>query len=160
QTLYKFVPEHCEVTNINRSLVNMKIGKCYKLSRTELYLNLSFSWRVDILNDDMGQLLVTGYLFRSNEYRKGPIEFMMGMCAAFLSKDFDIPHMYANSNLKCPLKKGVNYYVYKLSPNATNMPPLIPEGRWKLQIDYMYLNRYIIFSVEWYSGVEYINIFG
>ncbi|KAF2882652.1 hypothetical protein ILUMI_23516 [Ignelater luminosus] len=56
QTLYKFVPEHCEVTNINRSLVDMKIGKCYKLSRTELYLNLSFYLQVDILNDEMGQV--------------------------------------------------------------------------------------------------------
>ncbi|KAF2882647.1 hypothetical protein ILUMI_23511 [Ignelater luminosus] len=56
QTLYKFVPEHCEVTNINRSLVDMKLGKCYKLSRTELYLNISFSLRVNILNDHMGQV--------------------------------------------------------------------------------------------------------
>ncbi|KAF2896318.1 hypothetical protein ILUMI_09857 [Ignelater luminosus] len=140
--------------------MDMKIGKCYKLSRSELYLNISFYPLADVLNDHMGQVLITGFQFRSNEYRKGPIEFMMGMCSFFLSKDFDIPHMLSNSNLKCPLKKGVNYYVYKLSPNATNMPPLIPEGRWKLQVDFLYLNRYTIFSVEWYSGVEYINIFG
>ncbi|KAF2882649.1 hypothetical protein ILUMI_23513 [Ignelater luminosus] len=132
QTLYKFVPEHCEVTNVNRSLVDMKIGKCYKISRTELYLNLSLYLQVDIRNDHMGQVLYTGYQFRSNEYRKGPIEFMMGLCSYFVSKDFDIPHMLSNSNVECPLRKGVNYYVYKLSPNATNMPPLIPEGRWKM----------------------------
>ncbi|KAF2882650.1 hypothetical protein ILUMI_23514 [Ignelater luminosus] len=108
----------------------------------------------------MGQVLITGYQFRSNEYRKGPIEFMMGLCSFFMSKDFDIPHMLYNSNAKCPLRKGVNYYVYKLSPNATNFPPLIPEGKWKLQLDFMYLNRYIAWSVEWYNGVEYMNIFG
>ncbi|KAF2888040.1 hypothetical protein ILUMI_18133 [Ignelater luminosus] len=160
QTLYKFVPEHCEVKNINRSLVDMKIGKCYKLSRSELYLNISCYPLVDILNDHMGQVKITGYQFRSNEYRKGPIEFMMGMCSASLSKEFDIPNMLSNSNAKCPIRKGVNYYIYKLSPNATNMPPLIPEGRWMLQLDFLYLNRYTGFSVQWYSGVEYTNIFG
>ncbi|KAF2899717.1 hypothetical protein ILUMI_06459, partial [Ignelater luminosus] len=105
-------------------------------------------------------VLITGYQFRSNEYRKGPVEFMMGLCSFYSSKDFDIPHMYANSNLKCPLRKGVNYYAYKVSPNATNFPPLIPEGRWKLQADFLYLNRYTIYSIEWYSSVEYPIIFG
>ncbi|KAF2890873.1 hypothetical protein ILUMI_15300 [Ignelater luminosus] len=81
---------------------------------------------------------------------------MMGVCSFFLSKDFD---MFSNSNLKCPLRKGAHYHVYKLSPNVTNMPPLIPEGRWMLQIDFLYLNQYTFFSVQWYSGVEYINIF-
>ncbi|KAF2888329.1 hypothetical protein ILUMI_17844 [Ignelater luminosus] len=159
QTLYKFVPEHCEVKNVNRSLVDMKVGKCYKLSRTELYLNVSLYLRVDIPNDPVGQLLITGYQFWSNEYRKGPIKFMMGLCSAMASKDFDIPQMFSNSNIKCPLRKGVLYYVYKLSPNATNMPPLIPDGRWKIQTDYLYLNRCTIGSVEWYTGIEYPIIF-
>ncbi|KAF2894741.1 hypothetical protein ILUMI_11430, partial [Ignelater luminosus] len=160
QNLYKLVPEYCEVKNVNRSLVDMTFGKCYKLSRSELYLNMSFSLRNDVLNDDMGQELITGYQFRSNEYRKGPIGFMKGLCSYRSSKDFDIPNMLANSNLKCPLRKGVNYYIYKLSPNATNMPPLIPDGRWMLKVDHMYLNRYTAFSVEWYTGIEYPIIFG
>ncbi|KAF2906044.1 hypothetical protein ILUMI_00129 [Ignelater luminosus] len=160
QNLYKLVPEHCEVKNVNRSLIDLKIGKCYKLSRTELYLNISLYMRVDIPNDRVGQVLITGYQFRSNEYRKGPIEFMMGLCSFLLSKDFDIPHMFSNSNMKCPMRRGVHYYVYKLSPNATNMPPLIPEGRWMLQLNFLYLNRYTMGSVEWYSGVEYPIILG
>ncbi|KAF2890958.1 hypothetical protein ILUMI_15215, partial [Ignelater luminosus] len=160
QTLYKFVPDHCEVKNVNRSLVDMKVGKCYKLSRTELYLNVSFYLRVDIPNNHVGQILITGYQFRSNEYREGPIRFMMGVCSALSSKDFDIPHMLSNSNFQCPIRKGVHYYAYKVYPNATNMPPLIPEGKWKIQIDYMYLNRYTTFSVEWYMGIEYPIIFG
>ncbi|KAF2890980.1 hypothetical protein ILUMI_15193 [Ignelater luminosus] len=105
-------------------------------------------------------MLVTDYQFRSNEYRKGPIEFMIGLCFTFTSKDFDIPHMFSNSNMKCPIQKGVHYYIYKLSPNATNMPLLIPEGRWKLQLDFFYLNQYSALYVEWYSGVEYPITFG
>ncbi|KAF2889848.1 hypothetical protein ILUMI_16325 [Ignelater luminosus] len=85
---------------------------------------------------------------------------MMGVCSFFLSKDYDIPHMLSNSNFECPMRKGINYCVYKGFPNATNMPPLIPEGRWKLQAVFMYLNRYIMWSVDWYTSIEYINIFG
>ncbi|KAF2883166.1 hypothetical protein ILUMI_23002 [Ignelater luminosus] len=84
----------------------------------------------------------------------------MDMCSAFSSKEFDIPNMMSNSNMKCPIRKGVNYYLNKLSSNSTNFPPLIPEGRWKLQLDYLYLHRYTAFSLEWYSGVEYPIIFG
>ncbi|KAF2893482.1 hypothetical protein ILUMI_12692 [Ignelater luminosus] len=108
----------------------------------------------------MGQVLITGYQFRSNEYRKGPIEFMMGLCSFLLSEDYDIPHMLSNSNMKCLMQKGVHYYAYKVYPNATNMPPLIPEGRWKLQLDFLHLNQYTAFSIEWYSGVEYPIRFG
>ncbi|KAF2888127.1 hypothetical protein ILUMI_18046, partial [Ignelater luminosus] len=50
-------------------------------------------------------VLITGYQFRSNKYKKGPIEFMMGVCATFSSKEFDIPYMSSNSNFKCPLRK-------------------------------------------------------
>ncbi|KAF2894494.1 hypothetical protein ILUMI_11694 [Ignelater luminosus] len=159
QNGYTFIPEHCEIKKVNRSLVHVGIAKCYKLSRTELYLNFTGHLLVDILNDHMGQVKITGFQFRSNEYRQGPIEFMLGLCSAILSDQFDIPHMLSNSNVKCPIKKRNELYVYKVSPNATNMPPLIPEGRWKLQIDFLYLNKYLLGSVEWYTGVEYINKF-
>ncbi|KAF2891664.1 hypothetical protein ILUMI_14509, partial [Ignelater luminosus] len=48
---------------------------------------------------------ITGYQFRSNEYRKGPIEFMLGFCTGMHSKDFDIPNMLRYSNIQCLIKK-------------------------------------------------------
>lgn len=118
------------------------------------------------------QVKITGYVFRSNEYRKGPIEFMLGMCSALTTKEFDVPHLMSQSNLRCPIKKvliyfignfqlifclfqNTNYYINKLSPNATNMPPLVPSGDWMLEFAFMYLNKYVVYKIKWYTQVAY-----
>ncbi|KAF5292521.1 hypothetical protein FQR65_LT01667 [Abscondita terminalis] len=94
-------------------------------------------------------------MFRSNEYRKGPIEFMMPMCAALLRKDFDLPNILAHSNLKCPILKGNSYHITNVTPDASNFPPLLPEGRWKLQLTFKYQNKYIMSIVNYYAAVIY-----
>ncbi|KAF2904460.1 hypothetical protein ILUMI_01715 [Ignelater luminosus] len=116
---------------------------------------MSFHFNVDILSDKMGQLKITGYQFRSNEYRKGPIEFMLGMCSGLSVDQFDIPNLLKQSNLRCPFIKEKNYYAYNMAPNATNMPPLLPSGRWMMEFKYLYMNQYEIFIIEWYTGIEY-----
>ncbi|KAF5304835.1 hypothetical protein FQR65_LT07852 [Abscondita terminalis] len=94
-------------------------------------------------------------MFRSNEYRKGPIEFTMDVCSALNRKDLDIPNMLEKSNLKCPMLKDKPYYVISLCPNATNFPPLIPEGRWRVELLLKYQNKYTMANINWYMGIVY-----
>ncbi|KAF5304836.1 hypothetical protein FQR65_LT07853 [Abscondita terminalis] len=120
-----------------------------------MYLNVSFTPIENLSDDNEAEILVRTYMFRSNEYRQGPIEFAMKFCSAFKRQDFDIPNLLANSNLKCPILKNHNYYVYNFAPNATNFPPLIPEGRWKLQLVFKYRHKYNMAVLNWYMGVVY-----
>ncbi|KAF5285020.1 hypothetical protein FQR65_LT02332 [Abscondita terminalis] len=143
QQLYVFKHERCDV-KYYRDYTYNGTYTCYKLNRNELYLNLSLYLNVTLENDKEGDILVTGYQFRSNEYRKGPIEFRMGLCSASNRKDFGIPKMMENGNIKCPLCEHQKLYLNKLTPNASNFPPLLPEGRWKLQLDFFYKKIFVI----------------
>ncbi|KAK4887147.1 hypothetical protein RN001_003418 [Aquatica leii] len=102
QNLYVFVHERCDVT-FNDSGIYNTTGKCYKLRGNQLYLNISFNLNLTLETMKFIEVAVTGYQFRSNEYRKGPIEFKMEFCDALKRRDFDIPDMFSHSNIKCPL---------------------------------------------------------
>ncbi|KAF2904782.1 hypothetical protein ILUMI_01393 [Ignelater luminosus] len=160
QTAYKFVHEHCEIPYFNESLVDLPLKTCYKPTRTGLALNLTLKFHVDIPSDDVAYVEIVGYQFRSNEYRKGPIEAMLGMCSFIQTEKFDMPHMLSNSNFTaCPLKKSNTYYIRNLVPDAENFPPGIPDGRWMLELKFMYREIYYMFGVRWFAKVEYEMVF-
>ncbi|KAB0804989.1 hypothetical protein PPYR_01959 [Photinus pyralis] len=154
QNGYSFVHERCDVSDVNDNLVKNFTYKCVKVNPNRLYLNFSFISNGRIINDRDGQISVSSGFFRGNQYRKGPVEFKMPYCEGMNRKEFDIPNLLKDSNVQCPILKGVFYYGCNIEPNATNFPPFIPEGRWKLIIKFI-VGSETAFSVNWYAKVVY-----
>ncbi|KAB0798069.1 hypothetical protein PPYR_09062 [Photinus pyralis] len=129
--------------------------KCYKTNRTSLFMNFSYTSKVDIISNKDAQLSIDTGFFRSNEYRSGPVKFNIPLCEVLTHKDFDIPYMLNHSNLHpCPIKKGESFFGYHLRPGAPNFPPLLPEGRWKLILRAVWKGT-VAYVVNWYFKIVY-----
>ncbi|KAF2888083.1 hypothetical protein ILUMI_18091, partial [Ignelater luminosus] len=83
-------------------------------------------------------IIVQAYKFASNEYRLFPLRFQFNFCDLFIKDIGGVGSAKCKNFVGCPSQKGKEYHICNFGPDASKLPPFIPNGRYMLELQGMY----------------------
>ncbi|KAH1008046.1 hypothetical protein HUJ04_005196 [Dendroctonus ponderosae] len=126
----------------------------HKYNRTTKALSVNFTVLEDVTIDNDLEIKTTLYLWKNNDYKKTPFMWSMQTCKVLDNNNFGIQLLMKDSTTqKCPLLKGKHYIRNVSPPDLQGWPSVIPEGKWKLNIEY-YKQKQYCFTVEWFAIIS------
>ncbi|KAF5301309.1 hypothetical protein FQR65_LT08928 [Abscondita terminalis] len=128
----------------------------YKYNRTINSINITFTLKTDLTEKDM--CIVKGYKWMSNQYRLDILQFQYSIKNVIGIKYFDIGrllHEHTNPPLEWPVQKDVTYRMTDWIPESSQFPPGMPEGKWKLGLNFLIGDKTPFAIVNWYMSLEY-----
>ncbi|KAF2905353.1 hypothetical protein ILUMI_00823 [Ignelater luminosus] len=145
---YKLEFERIELVSFNKQYVRRFDVVTFKYNRTSAVINATWINTVDI--KDNLDLVIQAYKFASNEYRLFPIRFSLNFCDAYQKNLIGAQTTKRCGNLAgCPILKNVTIRVCNWSPDPSQFPPMIPNGRYMVEFQAMFR------SIEMFVGRGY-----
>ncbi|KAF2886017.1 hypothetical protein ILUMI_20157, partial [Ignelater luminosus] len=85
-------------------------------------------------------VVVQAYKFLSNEYRYFPIRFQMNICDIYNKNMAGIGFPKCRNYQSCPVETERFYEICNFTPDESKFPPLIPSGRYMLELTGVYFS--------------------
>ncbi|XP_050506818.1 uncharacterized protein LOC126884731 [Diabrotica virgifera virgifera] len=149
---YIFNNEFARVTDGNTSWLKLTYFTFGQYNRTAKAANFELELFMDVTKENDAMVHFSFFILKNNEYKKTPISFPKKVCDILGTKYFDLPNITKNSTFKdCPLLKGPQY-AYDIMLTSNGWPKFLPEGRFLLELDFVYKNEHII-KVEWFLEI-------
>ncbi|KAB0792224.1 hypothetical protein PPYR_14183 [Photinus pyralis] len=155
QNSYRVKQERFDTEYYDPKLVTVATG-VYKFNRTTNSINITFTLHEELTERDM--CVVRGFKWMSNQYRLDILQFEYTIKNVIGIKYFDIGRLLRNHTdppLEWPIQRGIEYKMRDWVPESSQFPPGMPEGRWKLSLQFIKADKTQIATINWYVALEY-----
>ncbi|KAF2893346.1 hypothetical protein ILUMI_12828 [Ignelater luminosus] len=133
QNDYKLEFERVQIIHFKKQYMKKCEAVTFKYNRTTAVINMTWEFTADVGYNY--NLVFQAYKFASNEYRQFPIRFQVNVCDAMKENFMGSQDFTRCGNFTgCPFLKNRTYRICNWSPDEAHFPPLIPNGRYMVEI--------------------------
>ncbi|KAF2887460.1 hypothetical protein ILUMI_18712 [Ignelater luminosus] len=148
---YQLIIERASIPHYDKRYMNYAKLTPFKCNRTNVALNRMASFKVNVGIDLV--IMVQAYRFASNEYRSFPLRFQDKMCNLLKENIGGMQKLLnCGSFSGCPVVSNTNITVCNFIPDASMLPPFIPSGNYRLNLQALFSNNEL-FLTEVYGKV-------